>query len=103
MPSEAKTSPALQSAAAALALAALNLAICWRLIQAEYTDHFSSIEGSFIAIARYLSKHWRDSSWWPLWHCGMPYQDTYVPLLPLTVAATASLAHISAAHAYHAA
>jgi len=87
--------------AAVVSLTALNLAICWRLFKAEYTDHFDSIEGSFIAIARFLSTHWRDFSWWPFWHCGMPYQDTYVPLLHLVVAATASLAHISAARAYH--
>lgn len=91
-----------QSAAAVVTLTTLNLAICWRLFQVEYTDHFSSIEGSFIAIARYLTRHWGDVSWWPLWHCGMPFQDTYVPLLHLVVAITASLGHISAARAYHA-
>jgi hypothetical protein len=37
------------------------------------------VEGYFIAIARYISGHWGDFSWFPLWHCGMPYQDTYVP------------------------
>src|SRR5207253_207418 len=35
-------------------------------------------------------------------HCGMPYRDTYVPLLHLAVAAVASLGHVSAARAYHA-
>jgi hypothetical protein len=32
----------------------------------------------------------------------MPYTDTYVPLLHLLVAATATLSKIGAAHAYHA-
>src|SRR5260370_5958434 len=31
----------------------------------------------------------------------MPYQDTYVPLLHLVVAVTASITHVSAARAYH--
>jgi hypothetical protein len=84
-----------------LALTALNLSIAWRLLKVEYTDHFSSVEGYFIAIARYVSSHWGDLSWFPLWHCGMPYADTYVPLLHLVVAATAGLGHISAARAYH--
>jgi hypothetical protein len=84
-----------------LALTALNLSISWRLMQFEYTDHFNSVEGYFIAIARYISGHWGDFSWFPLWHCGMPYPDTYVPLLHLVVAATASLGHITAARAYH--
>jgi hypothetical protein len=59
------------------------------------------VEGYFISIARYISGHWGDFSWFPLWHCGMPYQDTYVPLLHLVAAATASLGHIPAARAYH--
>jgi uncharacterized membrane protein len=52
-------------------------------------------------MARHISTHWGGFSWWPLWHCGMPYQETYVPLVHLVVAAVASLAKISAAHAYH--
>jgi hypothetical protein len=87
--------------ATCLALTALNLSISWRLMTIEYTDQFSSVEGYFIAIARYISGHWGDFSWFPLWHCGMPYADTYVPLLHLVVAATASLGHITAARAYH--
>ena len=87
---------------AVIVLTALNAAICWRLFKTEYIDHFDSNEGSAIAIARYISGHWGQFSWWPLWHCGMPYQDTYVPLLHLAVAAVASLAHIPTARAYHA-
>jgi hypothetical protein len=82
-------------------LAALNAWICGRLFTVAYTDRFSSVDGAFISIARYLSRHWSDHSWWPIWHCGMPYEDTYVPLLHLIVAAVAALGRISAAHAYH--
>jgi hypothetical protein len=84
-----------------LALTALNLSISWRLMKVEYTGQFGSGEGYAIAIARYISGHWGDFSWFPLWHCGMPYADTYVPLLHLLVAATASLGHITPARAYH--
>jgi hypothetical protein len=87
--------------AAMLALLALNLSISWRLLKIEYINQLASVDGFFIGIARYISTHWSDFSWFPLWHCGMPYQDTYVPLLHLVVAATASLAHVSAARAYH--
>ena len=87
--------------ATCLALTVLNLSISWPLMKVEYTGHFISVEGYFIAMARYISGHWGDFSWFPLWHCGMPYADTYVPLLHLLVAATASLGHISAARAYH--
>lgn len=87
--------------AAMLALTALNLSISWRLLKIEYINQLASVDGFFIGIARYISTHWSDFSWFPLWHCGMPYQDTYVPLLHLVVAATASLAHVSAARVYH--
>jgi hypothetical protein len=90
-----------RSALAVAVLLALNVSICWRLFKVEYTDHFASIEGAFIGMARYISRHWGDFSWWPIWHCGMAYQNTYVPLMHLIVAATATVARISAARAYH--
>jgi hypothetical protein len=88
-------------AVAAATLFLLNIWICWRLLRFEYTRQFSSVEGFFIAMARYISTHWGGFSWWPLWHCGMPYQDTYVPLLHLVVAAVASMTKMPAARAYH--
>ena len=94
--------PRLKSnAALVVVLLSLNLWICWRLFFVEYTQHFSSVEGFFIAIARYISTHWGGFAWWPLWHCGMPHSETYVPLVHLIVAALISLTKISAAHAYH--
>ncbi|HLY19908.1 MAG TPA: hypothetical protein VKR61_21925, partial [Bryobacteraceae bacterium] len=87
--------------AIAAALFALNIWICWRWFRVEYAAHFNSVEGFFIAMARYISTHWSGFSWWPMWHCGMPYQDTYVPLLHLVVAAVATVAKVSAAQAYH--
>jgi len=97
-----RTRNVLANVCSFLLLTALNLSICWRLFKVEFTNHFSSIEGSFIGIARYISRHWGDFSWWPLWHCGMPYQNTYVPLLHIVVAATSSIGHLPPARAYHA-
>jgi hypothetical protein len=94
--------PALRDAVLATLLFALNAWLAWRLFSIAYTPHWSSIEGAFIGLARHLSLHWSDFSWWSIWRCGMPFQDTYVPLLHVTVAALATLAHWSAAHAYHA-
>lgn len=94
-------SSAGSDAFAAIALVALNLWICWRLFWVEYTVNWGSGEGFAIAIARYISRHWGSFSWWPIWHCGMPYQNTYVPLLHLTVAIFSTVAGISAARAYH--
>jgi hypothetical protein len=83
-------------------LTGLNMWIAWRLFWVEYTPNWSSIEGSFIGLARHISLHWGDFDWWTIWHCGMPYQDTYVPLFHLTVASVTTLMHWPAAHAYHA-
>jgi hypothetical protein len=84
------------------ALLALNVWICWRLFSFDVGNHFASGEGSFIAMTRYLSRHWGDHSWWPIWHGGMPFQNVYVPLLHLTATAYARWSGASAAQAYHA-
>lgn len=91
----------LADCGAPLLLFALNAWIAWRLFALEQTPHFNSVEGSFIGLARYMSRHFGHFSWWSIWHCGMPYQDTYVPLVHLTVALTAMWTKMSAAHSYH--
>ncbi len=91
----------LEEAGCAAALSALNAWICWRLFWVEYTSKFNSVEGAFIGMARHISLHWGDFGWWTIWHAGMPYQDTYVPLLHLTVAAVTTLMRWPPAHAYH--
>jgi hypothetical protein len=85
----------------AIVLFALNFYICHELFWIEYTRHMGSIEGAFIGIARWAMHHWGDLTWFPLWYGGVPYQNTYPPLLHLCVAALATGAHTSAAHAYH--
>jgi hypothetical protein len=42
--------------ATCLALTALNLSISWRLMKVEYTGHFISVGGYFIAIAIVFAK-----------------------------------------------
>jgi hypothetical protein len=91
----------LADVGAAILLFALNAWIAARLFALEQSPHFNSIEGAFIGLARYLSRHFGHFSWFPIWHCGMPYQDTYVPLVHLTVALTSMWTGASAGHAYH--
>jgi hypothetical protein len=93
----------LADAGAAILLFALNAWIAARLVALVQTPHFNSVEGLFIGLARYMSRHFGHFSWWPIWHCGMPYEDTYVPPVHLAVALTAmwtgaSVAHVLAAH-----
>ncbi len=85
----------------ALALFGINLYICRELFSIEYLRHLGSIEGAFIGIARYAMHHWGDLTWFPLWYSGIPYQNTYPPLLHLGVALWATVTGMSPAHAYH--
>jgi hypothetical protein len=61
----------------------------------------SSNEGLFIAISRFLVDHWRTSGWVPWWMNGVPFENTYSPLLPIVDAVSAKVAHSSTALAFH--
>jgi hypothetical protein len=90
----------------ALSLAAVlflvNAYIARELFTTEYTVQMGSIEASFISIAHYILGNWRDLTWFPLWYGGIPFQNTYPPLLHLLVASVAGLLRISPALSYHA-
>jgi hypothetical protein len=91
----------LKTVSLAGALFLLNVYICHELFGIEYLRHMGSIEGAFIGISRYAMAHWRDLTWFPLWYDGVPYQNTYPPLLHLCVAMVATIRGISPALAYH--
>jgi len=80
----------------------VNAYIVHRLFALEYTAHLESNEGSFMAISRYMAAHPFDMMWWPFWDCGLPFQNTYFPLLHMLVAAFAKLAGCSVALSFHA-
>jgi hypothetical protein len=85
-----------------LVLFGLNALICAPLFHIEYLDHMGSAEGVFIALARYMRDHAGDLYWCPLWFGGMPFPDTYPPLLHALVAIVSAGVHISPPLAYHA-
>ena len=60
-----------------------------------------SIEAAFIGLARYASRHWNDLGWFPLWYGGVPYPETYPPLLHWTVGLVLSHTAASPGLAYH--
>jgi hypothetical protein len=72
-----------------------------RLFHSQYIAQMASIEGAFIGLARYIRDHFPHLSWMPLWYGGIPFPDSYPPLLHLTVAGVSALARISAGLAYH--
>jgi hypothetical protein len=80
---------------------AVNLFITWRYMRSGYIDQLPSIEGSFIAIARYVQHHWPAYEWFPLWYGGFPFARVYQPGLHYTVAGFAQVFGLSAPSAYH--
>ena len=91
----------LKSPLLAIFLFVANVYVCRELFRVEYLRHMGSIEGAYIGISRYAMGHWRDLTWFPLWYNGVPYQNTYPPLLHWGVALIAWVRGITPAHAYH--
>lgn len=91
----------LKPAAFPLALLAVNFYIAKDLFFLDYGQFMWSIEGAYIAISRYMIENWRDLTWFPLWYGGIPFQNTYPPLLHAVVALAAVSFRISPAHAHH--
>jgi hypothetical protein len=86
----------------AFLLFAVNFAIVRRLFTTEFTVHTSSNEGAFMAISRFLVERWPDVRWFPFWLNGVPFENTYSPLLQVIDAVVAKAAHCSTALAFHA-
>jgi hypothetical protein len=83
-------------------LAAVNVYVCRELFRIEYLNHPGSIEAAFISIARYARDTFPDLTWFPVWYNGIPYQNSYPPLLHWVVAAVSRVTDWPAALAYHA-
>jgi hypothetical protein len=92
----------IKTSTLAAALFILNAFVCRELFVAEYTQHLGSIEGAYIGISRYVLGHLWDLSWFPLWYCGIPFQNTYPPLLHFLDAVLSWVFGVSPAFAYHA-
>jgi hypothetical protein len=92
----------LATAGCALLLFGLNFYVCRDYIFLEYSQHLGSIEAAYISISRYILDNWRDLTWFPLWYAGVPFQNTYPPLLHVVVAAVAAWLDISPALSHHA-
>jgi len=94
-------SPRVRTAAACLAMFALNALITLRLFHVDYTRQMGSIEAAYIGLARYIAHHLSGLSWFPLWYGGIPYPDTYPPLLHWIDGLAVAIAGISPGLAHH--
>jgi hypothetical protein len=82
-------------------LFALNACLMQWLFRTAYTNQMGSIEAAFIGIARYVSRHWSDLGWFPIWYGGIPYADSYPPLLHWVVGLGITLTGADPGLAYH--
>jgi hypothetical protein len=79
----------------------LNAAIAWRLFHVEYLSQTGTGVGVIIAYARYARDYWPDLGWCRFWYAGLPFQNAYVPGLPLAAAVLSGLAHLSTGRAFY--
>ena len=84
-----------------LVVFALNLWPVFRLLRLEYHEYFHSIEGVFLGLEQYIALNWPKLSWFPLWHAGMPFEDSYVPFYHLAVVIVSKLSGFTIARSYH--
>ncbi len=92
----------LRTAAISVVLFALNAYICLNLFRTEYTSHLESIEAAYIGISRYIMDHGLHLDWFAPWYVGIPFQNTYPPLLHVLVALAARVFGMSPALSHHA-
>jgi hypothetical protein len=93
--------PGLRTSLSIAVLLAINVYVSRDLFTAEFIHQMGSVEGSFIAISRWMIAHWGDLKWFPLWFTGMPFLKIYQPGFHAAVAGAAVLAHWTPQHAYH--
>ena len=101
-PRDNHMSPLLKTLSCLVALLGVNIYISLELFVTEYTRHMNSIEGAYIAIARFLLDYDWTLTWYPFWNGGGPFQNAYPPLLPFMVAGGAEVTGWSPALSYHA-
>lgn len=85
---------------------ALNLWVVAKWLTIEYTDARGSIEWAYLTLARYIGEHglstiYGNGEWFPYWYGGVPFENTYPPLLHFVVAIVARLSHLSEGKSYH--
>jgi hypothetical protein len=94
-------SPKIRLLAASLFLFLLNAWIVRDLVRIEWLDQMGSIEGTHIALSRWVARNWSDLNWFPLWYGGIPFQNAYLPLVPALAGGLSALTGLAPARSYH--
>jgi hypothetical protein len=85
----------------ALLLFLLTALLIFPLFRIDYFNDWMSIEGSFIADARYIHDHWPHPNWDALWYCGNRFDYIYPPGTRYGAAIVSLVLHVVPARGYH--
>jgi hypothetical protein len=96
----------MRALAAAAFVALVNFFVLSRWISLEFTDERASIEWAYLGLARHFATHgWATivgpAEWFPYWYNGIPFENSYPPLLHVLVALKHSITPLSIGHSYH--
>jgi hypothetical protein len=83
----------------AAVLLAVNFYICRELLWTPL-GFTNSMHGFWMAISERSDGSWLHPSWWPFWDCGIPFEYTYAPLLPMVMTLLSSGLHVSPDRAF---
>jgi hypothetical protein len=79
----------------------VNFYFVKNLFLVDFTNNMQTNAGSFMAISRFIVRHWPHLDWFPWWFNGLPFENTYAPILNLIDALFAWVAGCSTAHAFN--
>jgi len=71
------------------------------LFKLGFTDKWGSVEGAIISDARFLSDHWPNPSWQPLWYAGARFDSLFPPAVRYGTVAIAKVSRVPVVRAYH--
>lgn len=70
------------------------------LFRGDFTQHFGSIEVSYIQMAKFIESSWPRFAWQPRWYLGYPMTILYTPLVPFFEVFSHNLFGWTFGHAY---
>ncbi len=92
---------ATRAAAYITILLTINIFFVKKLFLVDFTDNMQTNAGSFLAISRFILRHWPHLDWFPWWFNGEPFENSYTPMLPLMDAAFVWITGSSVARAFN--
>lgn len=96
-----RLNPAAQGSLCIVILLAINIYIIRELFFADFTNNLQNNAGSYMAIGRFILEHFPRLDWFPWWFNGVPFENTYSPMLHLIDASVAWITGASVPRAYN--